>query len=72
MVTEKVLNALQMDTNDYRLGHTKVFFKAGVLGALEDMRDERLGKIIANFQARIRGYLIRKNYRKLQDQRYAP
>jgi len=61
-----------MDTNDYRLGHTKVFFKAGVLGALEDMRDERLGKIIANFQARIRGYLIRKNYRKLQDQRYAP
>jgi len=72
VVTEKVLNALQMDTNDYRLGHTKVFFKAGVLGALEDMRDERLGKIIANFQARIRGYLIRKNYRKLQDQRYAP
>jgi len=69
VVTEKVLNALQMDQNDYRLGHTKVFFKAGVLGALEDMRDERLGKIISNFQARIRGYLIRKNYKKLQDQR---
>jgi len=69
VVTEKVLGALQMDQNDYRLGHTKVFFKAGVLGALEDMRDERLGKIMANFQARIRGYLIRKNYKKLQDQR---
>jgi len=69
VVTEKVLNALQMDVNDYRLGHTKVFFKAGVLGMLEDMRDERLSKIISNFQARIRGYLIRKNYKKLQDQR---
>ena len=69
VVTEKVLGALQMDQNDYRLGHTKVFFKAGVLGALEDMRDERLSKIMSNFQARIRGYLIRKNYKKLQDQR---
>jgi len=71
IVTEKVLGSLQLDTNDYRLGHTKVFFKAGVLGALEDMRDERLAKIVSNFQARIRGYLIRKNYRKLQDQRVA-
>lgn len=69
VVTEKVLAALQLDQNDYRLGHTKVFFKAGVLGELEDMRDERLSKIMANFQARIRGYLIRKNYQKLLDQR---
>ena len=69
VVTEKVLNALQLDPNDYRLGHTKVFFKAGVLGTLEDIRDERLSKIMSNFQARIRGYLIRKNYKKLQDQR---
>lgn len=70
VVSEKVLTALQLDQNDYRLGHTKVFFKAGVLGLLEDMRDERLSKIVSNFQARIRGYLIRKNYKKLQDQRY--
>jgi len=54
VVTEKVL-ALALDQNKYRLGHTKVFFRAGVLGMLEDMRDERLSKIIANFQARIRG-----------------
>jgi hypothetical protein len=47
----------------------QVFFKAGVLGMLEDMRDERLSKIIAMFQAFIRGYLMRKQYKKLQDQR---
>ena len=69
VVTEKVLGALQLDENEYRLGHTKVFFRAGVLGQLEDMRDERLSKIFANFQAHIRGYLMRKNYSKLQDQR---
>jgi myosin heavy subunit len=69
VVSEKVLDALQLDQNDYRLGHTKVFFRAGVLGMLEDMRDERLSKIISNFQAFIRGYLIRRNYKTLQDQR---
>merc|ERR1712025_186762 len=61
--------ALQLDTNEYKLGTTKVFFKAGVLGTLEEMRDELLGKIISMFQANIRGYLMRKNYKHLQDQR---
>ena len=69
-VTEKVLLALQLDPAEYRLGTTKVFFKAGVLGMLEDMRDECLSKIISNFQAHIRAYLIRKSYKKLCDQRY--
>lgn len=68
-VTDKILSALQLDKAEYRLGTTKVFFKAGVLGMLEDMRDERLSKIIAMFQAFIRGYLMRKAYKKLQDQR---
>ncbi|XP_061197039.1 myosin heavy chain, striated muscle-like isoform X3 [Saccostrea echinata] len=69
VVTEKILLALQLDPAEYRLGNTKVFFKAGVLGMLEEMRDERLGKIISMFQAHIRGYLVRKQYKKLQDQR---
>ncbi|XP_069125116.1 myosin heavy chain, striated muscle isoform X8 [Argopecten irradians] len=68
-VSEKILAGLQMDPAEYRLGTTKVFFKAGVLGNLEEMRDERLSKIISMFQAHIRGYLIRKAYKKLQDQR---
>jgi myosin heavy subunit len=68
VATEKILIALNLSDN-YRIGHTKVFFKAGVLGQLEEMREEKLSKILSNFQARIRGYLIRKNYTKLQDQR---
>merc|ERR1719239_721990 len=68
-VTGNILEALQLDTAEYKLGTTKVFFKAGVLGTLEEMRDERLSKIISMFQANIRGYLMRKSYKKLQDQR---
>ena len=71
VASEKVLAALNLGDN-YRLGHTKVFFKAGILGQLEEMRDERLSSIMSNFQARIRGYLIRKNYKQLQEQRFAP
>ncbi|CAG2223441.1 MYH6_7 [Mytilus edulis] len=69
VVTEKVLLALQLDPAEYKLGNTKVFFKAGVLGNLENMRDERLGAIISMMQAHIRAFLIRKAYKKLQDQR---
>lgn len=47
----------------------QVFFRAGVLGRLEDMRDERLAKILTQFQSYCRGYIMRKQYKKLQDQR---
>jgi len=70
VASEKVLAALNIG-DQYRIGYTKVFFKAGVLGILEEMRDDTLSKIVSNFQARIRAYLIRKNYSKLQDQRVA-
>ncbi len=69
IVAEKVLDALQMDENNFRIGHTKVFFRAGVLGNLEDMRDERLSRIFCLLQAWIRGYTNRRNYKQLCDQR---
>merc|ERR1712168_673436 len=66
---EKLLGALSLEENEYRIGTTKVFFRAGVLGQLEDMRDERLAKIISMFQAYCKGFLMRKEYRKMCDQR---
>lgn len=47
----------------------QVFFKAGTLGQLEEMRDDKLSKIITWMQSAIRGYHTRKQYKKLQDQR---
>ncbi|VDP97429.1 unnamed protein product, partial [Trichobilharzia regenti] len=70
-VTEKLLEATQLDKSLYQCGNTKVFFKAGTLASLEDMRDDKLNGIISLFQAEIRGYLMRKQYKKLQDQRVA-
>ncbi|XP_050457081.1 myosin heavy chain, muscle isoform X18 [Cataglyphis hispanica] len=66
-----ILESTGLDADLYRLGHTKVFFRAGVLGQMEELRDERLGKIVSWMQAYIRGYLSRKDYKKLQEQRLA-
>ncbi|XP_018395058.1 PREDICTED: myosin heavy chain, muscle isoform X14 [Cyphomyrmex costatus] len=69
--TQIILDAINLESDQYRMGHTKVFFRAGVLGQMEELRDERLGKIVSWMQAYIRGYLSRKDYKKLQEQRLA-
>uniref|UniRef100_A0A8C3PA46 Myosin motor domain-containing protein n=1 Tax=Chrysemys picta bellii TaxID=8478 RepID=A0A8C3PA46_CHRPI len=69
--TEKLLNSLELDHSQYKFGHTKVFFKAGLLGHLEEMRDERLAKILTMLQARIRGRLMRIEYQKIISRREA-
>ncbi|XP_068976203.1 myosin heavy chain, muscle isoform X35 [Bombus flavifrons] len=68
---QKCFDEIGLDPENYRIGHTKVFFRAGVLGQMEELRDERLSKIVSWMQAYIRGYLSRKDYKKLQDQRLA-
>merc|ERR1712042_331366 len=64
---EKLLEALQLDENKFRIGLTKVFFRAGIVGELEEMRDERLSKIIAQFQAYCKAHLQRVEYKKIKD-----
>uniref|UniRef100_A0A8C3ND49 Myosin heavy chain 7B n=1 Tax=Geospiza parvula TaxID=87175 RepID=A0A8C3ND49_GEOPR len=69
--TEKLLSSLELDHAQYKFGHTKVFFKAGLLGLLEEMRDERLAKVLTMLQARIRGFLMRVEYQKIISRREA-
>ncbi|KAB0375120.1 hypothetical protein FD755_013612 [Muntiacus reevesi] len=66
---EKLLGSLDIDHNQYKFGHTKVFFKAGLLGLLEEMRDERLSRIITRIQAQSRGVLSRMEFKKLLERR---
>ncbi|KRF81446.1 myosin heavy chain, isoform B [Drosophila virilis] len=66
-----ILESTTLDPDMYRIGHTKVFFRAGVLGQMEEFRDERLGKIMSWMQAWARGYLSRRGFKKLQEQRVA-
>uniref|UniRef100_A0A4W4HML6 Myosin heavy chain 7 n=1 Tax=Electrophorus electricus TaxID=8005 RepID=A0A4W4HML6_ELEEL len=66
---EKLLGSLDIDHSQYKLGHTKVFFKAGLLGQLEEMRDDRLALIITGIQARARGLLSRIEFQKIVERR---
>ncbi|XP_044252370.1 myosin heavy chain, muscle isoform X19 [Tribolium madens] len=69
--SQVILETINLDAEQYRLGKTKVFFRAGVLGQMEELRDERLGKIVTWMQSWVRGYLSRKEFKKLQEQRLA-
>ena len=54
------IQALELDPNLYRVGQSKIFFRAGVLAQLEEERDLKVTDIIVSFQAAARGYLARK------------
>ncbi|KAI5843390.1 P-loop containing nucleoside triphosphate hydrolase protein [Morchella snyderi] len=59
-----MLQQLDLDTQLYRVGLTKVFFRAGVLAELEEKRDTLVREIITRFQSIARGYLQRRIARK--------
>ncbi|KAE8577314.1 hypothetical protein XENTR_v10004523 [Xenopus tropicalis] len=67
--SEKLLGSIDVDHTQYKFGHTKVFFKAGLLGTLEEMRDERLAQLITRTQAMCRGYLMRVEFRQMMERR---
>ncbi|NXD55657.1 MYH1B protein, partial [Corvus moneduloides] len=67
--SEKLLGSIDVDHTQYKFGHTKVFFKAGLIGLLEEMRDEKLAQLITRTQARCRGFLMRVEYRRMVERR---
>uniref|UniRef100_A0A8B9UIG4 Uncharacterized protein n=1 Tax=Anas zonorhyncha TaxID=75864 RepID=A0A8B9UIG4_9AVES len=67
--SEKLLGSIDVDHTQYKFGHTKVFFKAGLLGLLEEMRDEKLAQLITRTQARCRGFLMRVEFQKMMERR---
>ncbi|XP_078257698.1 myosin-4-like [Rhinoraja longicauda] len=69
--SEKLLGSIDVDHAQYKFGHTKVFFKAGLLGALEEMRDEKLAALITRTQAMCRGFLMRVEFKRMMERREA-
>uniref|UniRef100_A0A3B5Q7P8 Myosin heavy chain, fast skeletal muscle-like n=1 Tax=Xiphophorus maculatus TaxID=8083 RepID=A0A3B5Q7P8_XIPMA len=67
--SEKLLGSIDVDHTQYKFGHTKVFFKAGLLGSLEEMRDEKLASLVTMTQALCRGYVMRKVFVKMMERR---
>ncbi|XP_026209783.1 myosin-1B-like isoform X4 [Anabas testudineus] len=67
--SEKLLSSIDVDHAQYRFGYTKVFFKAGLLGLLEEMRDERLAVLMTRIQAVARGYVTRLRFKEMSKKR---
>ncbi|XP_037620820.1 myosin-9-like isoform X1 [Sebastes umbrosus] len=63
-----MIKALELDPNLFRVGQSKVFFRAGVLAHLEEERDMKITDVIISFQAWCRGYVARKAFTKRQQQ----
>ncbi len=68
---EHILKAISMESDLFKLGSSKVFFRRGVLDKLEGLREASLTVIIVKFQARIRAFLAKKRFRRAEDQRVA-
>merc|ERR1719510_610573 len=66
-----VMNVVNFDPEKYRLGHTKVFFRAGQLGKMEEIREDKIGSVLSWLQSGARGKASRMNFKKLQDQKMA-
>merc|ERR1712180_522910 len=66
-----VMDVIALDKEKFRLGHTKVFFRAGILGFMEEVREDRIGQVLAWLQAGARGKASRMQFKKLQDQKLA-
>ena len=55
-----MLEKLDLDKALYRVGLTKMFFRAGVLAELEEQRDSLIRDIISRFQSIARGFSQRR------------
>lgn len=61
--TQSLLNYHKISPETYRLGLTKVLFKADVIDQLDEKRELKRVKYLAMFQAQIKCYLLIKNFK---------
>merc|ERR1719481_1871376 len=64
-----LMDKIEFPRERYRLGHTKVFFRAGALAALEEARDNIVLKLVRWMQAECYKTFKTKIYLKKKDQR---
>ena len=68
---QAVMDIVKLEKDKFRLGHTKVFFRAGIGGWMEEQRENKIGSVLAWLQASARGKASRMQFKKLQDQKLA-
>ena len=70
-VCKAVLDCISLEGERYRLGHTKVFFRAGALGYLEEVRESKIGNAFSWLTAMARGKASRILFRKMAERSHA-
>merc|ERR1712168_816770 len=68
---QAVMDVIKLEKEKFRLGHTKVFFRAGIGAFMEECRENKIGSVLAWLQAQARGKQARMKFKKLQDQKMA-
>merc|ERR1711962_402808 len=63
--TKIILESIEAMNDKWRLGHTKVFFRAGAMGCLEEVREDSIKAILNYIQGLARGYTSRMEYKTL-------
>ncbi|ETW06453.1 hypothetical protein H310_02709 [Aphanomyces invadans] len=58
--------AQMLPTSDYQLGKTRVFFRAGALERLEELRTTKRNKCAIHLQRMLRGWLAQSKFRTLR------
>ncbi|QBM90256.1 myosin protein heavy chain [Metschnikowia aff. pulcherrima] len=61
---ELILKHIALDAESFKIGITKLFFKNGVLGLLEELRDSSIKRHLTSFQSLSRGQLARTKIKK--------
>ncbi|KAJ1347646.1 MYSc [Parelaphostrongylus tenuis] len=69
IITSVLTNKGSLKVEEFQCGNTKVFFKAGVLAHLEELREGVLSVIITKFQSACRHYLALCDYKRKIDQK---
>ena len=62
LVENVVTNCPNFPVERFRLGHTKVFFRAGALAVLEEERDTVVADLVAKLQGRVLGKMRRTDF----------
>ena len=62
LILEKTIN----DPEKYQNGLTKIFFRAGMLAALESLRSERLNALVVVIQKNMRRRMAQKKYQAMR------
>lgn len=67
-IMKKLVSKNEVTDENFRVGTTKVFFKAGILAHLEDLRDQKLAAIMSGLQANVRWYLEKIMVKRRREQ----